>query len=563
MAKHCTLQIVTIRYNGGNNENIGKSSSHSGSGGGNSDSRNGSGKTTTTCPKCGDPCLVMQPFAYSNRFVKCNSCNHLFLLQNDSQQQQKVNDERAKAKPPEEMLKKPPPPRKIYDYLCRYIVGQERAKRILSVAVYNHYKRLYFNNLPVLSKPAFDKQNWKQKTDGTKDQGNLMQIRGRNATQTNQLQQETPINGTDLLDNNISALKLEKSNIVLFGPTGKTLLAQTLARCLDVPFAICDCTTLTQAGYVGEDIESVIGKLLQDANYNVSRAQQGIVFLDEVDKIGCVPGIHQLRDVGGEGVQQGLLKMLEGSIVNVPEKSLRKMRGDANSFAVDTTHILFVASGAFNGLDRVVSRRKHKKFLGFGAPSLQKLGRRAAAEASLASDPIESSIEDLKERDLLLSDVEAQDMIDFGLIPEFVGRFPVLCHIESLDEEALMRILTEPENALLRQYKALFEMDKVQLAITDGACLAIAKMALQKKTGARGLRSIMERLLLDSMFEVPGSDIVEIIIDEDVVNGRKSPVYISDSSQASKPSTEESDNQFSDDIVSENYVRKSADAIQA
>ncbi|VDP06250.1 unnamed protein product [Soboliphyme baturini] len=299
---------------------------------------------------------------------------------------------------------------------------------------------------------------------------------------------------------------------------GKTLLAQTVAQCLDVPLAICDCTTLTQAGYVGEDVESVISRLLQDANFNVERAQQGIVFLDEVDKIGAVPGIHQLRDVGGEGVQQALLKMLEGSIVNVPQHGNRKMRGEV--VQVDTTNILFVASGAFNGLDKIVSRRKHEKYLGFGVPFTDKSpGRRAAAEVDIANMNSESDpLEEIAEKDALLRQVEAHDLIEFGMIPEFVGRLPIIVHFHSLDEKLLVRILTEPKNSLTSQYKVLFKMDKIDLQFDDDALLAIAKMAMRKKIGARGLRAIMENLLLEPMFESPGTDVTSIRVTADAVN---------------------------------------------
>ncbi|KAL1463657.1 hypothetical protein WDU94_015391 [Cyamophila willieti] len=279
------------------------------------------------------------------------------------------------------LVKKPPPaPKEIYEYLNKHVVGQEHAKKVLSKRIYNN------------------------------------------------ISSQNPID----MENEMG-LKLEKSNILLVGPTGsgKTLLAQTIASCLNVPFAMCDCTTLTQAGYVGEDIESVIGKLLQDANFSIERAQTGIVFLDEVDKIGAVPGIHQLRDVGGEGVQQGMLKMLEGTIVNVPEKnSPRKLRGEM--VQVDTTNILFVASGAYNGLDRLIRRRKHENYIGFGYhSSAESTGRRA--------------------------EVEARDLIHFGMIPEFVGRFPILVPFHSLNEDFLVRILTEPNNSLIQQYQILFQ----------------------------------------------------------------------------------------------------------
>lgn len=348
--------------------------------------------------------------------------------------------------------------------------------------------------------------------------------------------------GSSVLNDNPAddSIKLEKSNIVLLGPTGsgKTLLAQTLAQCLDVPFAICDCTTLTQAGYVGEDIESVISKLLQDANFNVERAQQGIVFLDEVDKISSKAGfLHSIRDVGGEGVQQGMLKLLEGSIVNVPDgKSSRKLRGE--TVQVDTTNILFIASGAFNGLDKIVGQRKHKKTVGFADlsslptfddPSFQHLtpldlwDKSGFENLSRASE--KSAFEEDLERDCLLKEVEARDLIEFGIIPEFVGRFPIITVLHSLDENMLVRILTEPRNALLKQYQLVFGIDKCELKVTQAALRAIARQALSQRTGARGLRSILENLLLPSRYEVPGSDISSVLITEDVVLGRESAEY--------------------------------------
>jgi len=339
-------------------------------------------------------------------------------------------------------------------------------------------------------------------------------------------EESSNLTGSDILDAKTHDLKLEKSNIMMFGSTGsgKTLLAQTIARCLDVPFAICDCTTLTMAGYVGDDIESVVAKLLQDANYNAEKAQMGIIFLDEVDKIGAVPGIHQLRDVGGEGVQQGMLKMVEGTIVNVPEKnSARKTRGD--TVQVDTTNILFVCSGAFNGLEKIVSRRKNEKYLGFGMQSNASQGRRAAAQSALNEGHGLDEEQDQRERDRYLSEVEASDLIDFGMIPEFVGRFPALVPFHSLDADMLVRILTEPRNALVSQYQMLFAMDKVELSFTPEALKMIAKYAIKKKTGARGLRAILEKLLLDIMFEIPESDITRVEITEDVVLGKAQPVY--------------------------------------
>ncbi|KAG8225412.1 hypothetical protein J437_LFUL004612 [Ladona fulva] len=557
---HHQVERASVSGDGGGGGNSGVSGSGSGAAGGSDSSvsngggkkgkesgSNGDGGTHLCCPKCA-----------STRFVKCEKCHHFFVVLSEMDSKKSLKE--SKEEPKSGFFRKPPPPpKKIFEYLNKHVVGQEYAKKVLSVAVYNHYKRIY-NNIPqsnLRQDVAVMEQNSQQSfshrdllhitgighsagalgvsfQQGPPHDSSEMPRRGGglgfNSNGAASLTGGAGVHGTgsDILESSSHELRLEKSNILLLGPTGsgKTLLAQTIAQCLDVPFAICDCTTLTQAGYVGEDIESVIAKLLQDANYSTERAQMGIVFLDEVDKIGAVPGIHQLRDVGGEGVQQGMLKMLEGTIVNVPERnSPRKLRGE--TVQVDTTNILFVASGAFNGLDRLISRRKNEKYLGFGVPSSDSRGRRAATQADLDNVTAPTSAEeDNMERDAFLRAVEARDLIEFGMIPEFVGRFPVLVPFHSLNQDLLVRILTEPQNAMVPQYQMLFSMDKVDLTFSPGALLAIARLAMERKTGARGLRAIMESLLLEPMFEIPGSDVVSVHINEDTVTGETLPVYI-------------------------------------
>ena len=400
--------------------------------------------TPQFCSFCGKAVYEVKKLVSGRNVCICDECINLCndIMADDMRRD--VDGARSKL----------PTPHQIYNFLNEYIVGQDCAKRTLSVAVYNHYKR-------------------HSVADTTK-------------------------------------VEIQKSNVLLIGPTGtgKTLFAQTLARILDVPFAIADATTLTEAGYVGDDVESVLTRLLQNANFDVERAGRGIIYIDEIDKIARKSENPSLtRDVSGEGVQQALLKLVEGTVANVPAGGAgRKHPGEA-TVQLDTSKILFICGGAFDGLNKIIGSRKNARAgIGFGA-----------------------NVESKKDRESknYLDDVQPEDLVKFGIIPELVGRLPVITTLQDLDEDALVKILTEPKNAIVKQYAAMLELDGVKLTITDDGLREIAKMAVARKTGARGLRSILEKILLQPMFDAPdNNELAEIVIDKDVVVGKKPPVEI-------------------------------------
>ncbi|XP_022328915.2 ATP-dependent Clp protease ATP-binding subunit ClpX-like [Crassostrea virginica] len=463
-------------------------------------------KGHTQCPHCGYTMFHKDTTLLTS--VKCENCHEVLFST-------------SKKDVPKEKLMEPA---EIVNKLNQYIVGQEHAKKVLAVAVYNHYKRI------TQHKAKLQKQKWAEE----KERQDVIVYERQRKNQTSNLNldiratwnNEGQRSGSETVpvtpvvkQKETSDIQIDKTNILMLGPTGtgKTYIAQVLSEILNVPIVICDCTSLTQAGYVGEDVENVVGRLLQNAKFNVEKCQQGIIFLDEVDKISSKKGGQFQRDVGGEGVQQSLLKMMEGAVIKVPDLS----GSGKKTIDVDTTNILFIFSGAFSGLTNIIQRRVAIKPFGFTSEPHKETDTYNAIGRSIH----ESDTTD-HEKDEILRAVEVDDLIRFGMIPEFIGRIPVFAVFENMTTEMLIKILKEPKNALIPQYETLLEMDGAKLKFEEEALVAIAEKAKASGTGARALRSRLENILLEPMYETPNSDIEEIVITKETVVDKKPPVYI-------------------------------------
>ncbi|KAI6198109.1 hypothetical protein M3Y94_01305800 [Aphelenchoides besseyi] len=488
--------------------------------------------TSGDCKQCGKPLNSPPTVNATNNLLYCKDCKVLFSSTGSGSSSQKYDGNKAN----DSYMRRPPYPSEIAQYLDKFVVGQGEAKRTLAVGIYQHYKRLA-NNAELKHQQQAASQMHTSHQQNPVSNGTMLQSGGGNfgvsdaqtITQWSFQSARPPVTASTQpvptnnftfrhLQEDDEQIRLEKSNIMLLGPSGvgKTFVTQVLARILDVPIALCDCTSMTQAGYVGEDVESVLQKLLQNAQGMVERAQQGIVFLDEIDKIAATgdSGNHAYRDVSGEGVQHALLKLVEGTTVNV--KSGRKGPGQQDTVPMDTTDILFVSSGAFSGLEKIVGKRLDKRAVGFGS---------ASAFHSITNDDVTNQQLVNEKRDKLFTQADQGDLIKFGIVPELVGRFPVLVPFHSFNKELLVRVLTEPKNSLLAQMKLHFAMDDVELDFAQDALEEIAQLALERKTGARALRSIIEKVLLLAKFEVPGTDIEHVHITRDCVRQSGNYVY--------------------------------------
>ncbi|CAI5439364.1 unnamed protein product [Caenorhabditis angaria] len=516
------------------------------------------------CKHCSKPLKPLPTLQPSNRYIHCDNCNKLYFANFMEESTKNLGGGMGGKNA---VRKSPPYPTQIAEYLDKFVVGQKKAKKTLAVGVYQHYRRLehniesgassiYQQNSPASKTAAQNPDDKMPRGVLYQDEMRLGQIashelrsslmhqQNMGAPNSNQASQNTAQKRAPptfrALPEKEQSVRLEKSNILLVGPSGvgKTFLTQTLARVLDVPIALCDCTSMTQAGYVGEDVESVIQKLVQAAGGNIEKAQQGIVFLDEVDKIAAANEGHSAayRDVSGEGVQHALLKLVEGTMVNV--KSGRKgMGSQQDTVQIDTSDILFVASGAFSNLDKIVGRRLDKKALGFGSNS---------GQVRISQD--DSNAEIMRKRDELLGKADQGDLISFGMVPELVGRFPVLVPFHSFDKQMLVRVMTEPQNSLLAQLKLQFSIDNVDLSFSAEALEQVAQLALERKTGARALRSILESTLLDAKYTVPGSDIDSVHVSREAVLGDKEVEY----------TRRKSNNENEEDLVEMSFGKKSA-----